>query len=425
MKSSTKKLWLSILLWTSLVIASLAYNFYSLAQSTKRQIEMGLTHLIVWFIGLLGFLFAWRHQLKLDVAHENIRRLALYDGLTGLPNRHLVNKTLNEQANHDKNQTSGLILFDIDNFKLWNDTLGHVFGDKLLQSVTKRLTARYSKDHFIGRLSGKNTCRIFHADMLAQVTARTWLEKDLRTAVLDQAFFLFYQPQVDEYKNIIGAEALIRWRHPKRGLISPLDFLPMAEETGLILPIGQWVLTTACQTLQLWQTKPLLSELTLAVNVSAHQFYQADFVDRVIEVLKTTQAPANRLKLELTESLFVANIDQVMQKMSELKLLGIQFSLDDFGTGYSSLSYLKRLPLDQLKIDQSFVCDISVNSNDVSIVKMIVALSNELNFNVIAEGVEREEQQTLLASLGCRFYQGYLFGRPQPLDEFEQSVCKQ
>lgn len=239
------------------------------------------------------------------------------------------------------------------------------------------------------------------------------------------SIFSFYQPQVDEYKNIIGAEALIRWRHPKRGLISPLDFLPMAEETGLILPIGQWVLTTACQTLQLWQTKPLLSELTLAVNVSAHQFYQADFVDRVIEVLKTTQAPANRLKLELTESLFVANIDQVMQKMSELKLLGIQFSLDDFGTGYSSLSYLKRLPLDQLKIDQSFVCDISVNSNDVSIVKMIVALSNELNFNVIAEGVEREKQQTLLASLGCRFYQGYLFGRPQPLDEFEQSVCKQ
>ncbi|PKO53623.1 MAG: diguanylate cyclase, partial [Betaproteobacteria bacterium HGW-Betaproteobacteria-20] len=216
----------------------------------------------------------------------------------------------------------------------------------------------------------------------------------------------------------------IRWQHPEKGLISPAVFIPLAEETGLILPIGYWVLETACKQLKAWsshlKTKPLL----LAVNVSAKQFHQANFVAQVLEVLDHTGADPTRLKLELTESLLVENIDTTIKKMAQLKAKGVNFSLDDFGTGFSSLTYLKRLPIDQLKIDQSFVRDILSDPNDASIVRTIITLGESLGLSVIAEGVETEEQRKFLITNGCHNYQGYLFSKPVPVSEFERMVLQ-
>jgi EAL domain-containing protein (putative c-di-GMP-specific phosphodiesterase class I) len=203
-------------------------------------------------------------------------------------------------------------------------------------------------------------------------------------------------------------------------MVSPAEFIPLAEETGLILPLGNWVLETACAQLAVWATQPAVAHLTVAVNVSAHQFRQADFVDRVLVALKNTGANPQRLKLELTESLLVENVQDIIEKMHMLKAKGVGFSLDDFGTGYSSLSYLKRLPLDQLKIDQSFVRDVLIDPNDAAIAKTVVALAQSLGLGVIAEGVETEAQQIFLADSGCHAYQGYLFSKPLPVESFEE-----
>jgi EAL domain-containing protein (putative c-di-GMP-specific phosphodiesterase class I) len=213
---------------------------------------------------------------------------------------------------------------------------------------------------------------------------------------------------------------LIRWLHPQRGIVSPIEFIPLAEETGVILPIGLWVLETACGQLASWSDRSELAHLTLSVNVSAHQFRQSDFASQVLAVLATTGADPQRLKLELTESLLVHDIEEVIEKMFILRAKGVGFSLDDFGTGYSSLSYLKRLPLDQLKIDRSFVRDILVNPSDAAIARTIVTLAESLGLNAVAEGVETKAQQDFLASAGCHAYQGYLFSRPLPLNEFEK-----
>ena len=201
--------------------------------------------------------------------------------------------------------------------------------------------------------------------------------------------------------------------------MSPAEFIPLAEETGLILPLGQWVLETACAQLAAWSLRPDMAHLTVAVNVSAHQFRQPDFVDQVLEILKKSGANPQRLKLELTESLFVSSVEEIIEKMFTLKGKGVTFSLDDFGTGYSSLSYLKRMPLDQLKIDQSFVRDILIDPNDASIAKTIIALAQSLGLGVIAEGVESAAQRDFLANAGCHVYQGYFFSRPLPIDAFE------
>lgn len=209
-----------------------------------------------------------------------------------------------------------------------------------------------------------------------------------------------------------GAEALVRWQHPQRGMVSPAAFIPLAEDTGLILPMGQWVLETACQQLAVWAGQPATAALTLAVNVSGRQLRQPDFVQQVLDTLSRTAAPASRLKLELTESLLLDNKEDTIQKMAALKGHGVGFSLDDFGTGYSSLAYLKRLPLDQLKIDQSFVKDVTDDPKDAAIVRTVVALAESLQLNVIAEGVETPAQRDSLASHGCLHYQGYLYGRP-------------
>ncbi len=272
------------------------------------------------------------------------------------------------------------------------------------------------------KTAGRNTLRFFDPEMQARVTDRAALEADLRDAVAQQQFILYYQPQVVADGRVTGAEALVRWLHPQRGMVSPADFIPLAEETGLILPLGNWVLEAACSQLARWASHANRADLSLAVNISANQLHQPDFVEQVLAVLGRTGANPRRLKLELTESLLVSDAENTIAKMAALKAQGVGFSLDDFGTGYSSLSYLKRLPLDQLKIDRDFVRDILVDPNDAAIAKMVVALAESMSLTVIAEGVEMEEQRDFLARHGCHAYQGYLFSRPLPLDEFEAFV---
>jgi len=265
---------------------------------------------------------------------------------------------------------------------------------------------------------GRNTMRFFDPDMQAAVTLRTNLETDLREAVRKNQFILHYQAQVDSTGRLTGVEALVRWQHPKRGLVAPLDFIPLAEETGLILPLGQWVLETACAQLVAWAARAETAQLTLAVNVSARQFRHPGFVEQVLAILDRLGVKSLKLKLELTESLLLDNVEDTIHKMTMLKTRGVSFSLDDFGTGYSSLAYLKRLPLDQLKIDQSFVRDVLTDPNDAAIARMIVTLGQSLGLTVIAEGVETEGQRDFLAHLGCNAYQGYLISQPLPLEEF-------
>jgi EAL domain-containing protein (putative c-di-GMP-specific phosphodiesterase class I) len=274
------------------------------------------------------------------------------------------------------------------------------------------------------RRLGRNTFHFFNADMQNVVMKRAALEHDLRVAIKEQHFTLYYQAQLGHSDLLIGAEVLIRWHHPERGMVSPLEFIPLAEETGLILPLGQWVLQTACTQLAIWAEQPEMAHLTISVNVSAHQFYQADFVEQVLQVIESTGAKPHRLKLEITESMLVRNIEEIVAQMSLLKAKGISFSLDDFGTGYSSLAYLQRMPLDQLKIDQSFVRDIATNPSNAAIAKTIIGLSKSLGFSVIAEGVETPEQLDYLAQIGCHFYQGYFFNKPLPLADFEKFALK-
>jgi diguanylate cyclase (GGDEF)-like protein/PAS domain S-box-containing protein len=270
------------------------------------------------------------------------------------------------------------------------------------------------------KIRGRNLVRFFDPSLESEMMERSVMEEDLRRAIDEQQFQLHYQAQCDEKGELTGAEVLVRWQHPRRGLVSPALFIPFAEETGLILPIGEWVLDTACRQLAAWRSNPAMAKLTLAVNVSAVQFRQPNFVENVLRVVRNTGAPPAQLKLELTESMLVANVDEIIEKMLTLKKQGMHFSLDDFGTGYSSLSYLKRLPLDQLKIDQSFVKHVLSDSNDAAIASTIVTLAKSLGLGVIAEGVETEDQRQFLAGAGCNAYQGYLFSKPIPLDQFEK-----
>jgi diguanylate cyclase (GGDEF)-like protein len=258
------------------------------------------------------------------------------------------------------------------------------------------------------KTAGRSTLRFFDPDMQAAVTQRATLEGDLRAALAKDEFLLQYQPQSDRTGRVVGVEALVRWQHPQRGLVAPAEFIGLAEETGLILPLGRWVLNQACKLLARWQGDPYLAQLTMAVNVSSLQFRDTNFVEDVLRVLAVNGAPANRLKLELTESLLVENMEATIATMEALCAHGVGFALDDFGTGYSSLTYLKRMPLTQLKIDRSFVRDLLTDPNDAAIIHTIIALSRSLGLEVIAEGVESIEQRDMLARAGCHFYQGYL-----------------
>jgi diguanylate cyclase (GGDEF)-like protein/PAS domain S-box-containing protein len=428
-------------------------------------------------------------------AEEEIRVLAFYDPLTGLPNRRLMTDRLQHSlATSVRSGAGGALLFvDMDNFKDLNDTQGHEVGDQLLRQVAARLggcvrtgdtVARLGGDEFVllleglspapheaaaqaesvGRTvlqalsqsylldghahhsscsigvalyadalgsvdellkrgdlamyqakgAGRNTMRFFDPRTQAAVTARTAMESGLREALRDGQFLLHYQAQISQHDGIVGAEALVRWQHPQRGLVPPGEFIPVAEASGLIVPLGTWILRTACQQLMDWSQDPLTAHWTLAVNVSARQFRHSHFVDEVLGVLDETGANPRLLKLELTETLLLDDVEDTIERMTTLRALGLGFSLDDFGTGYSSLSYLKRLPLDQLKIDQGFVRDLLTDANDATIARTIVTLAQSLDLGVIAEGVETEAQRDMLASLGCHTWQGYLFGRPGP-----------
>lgn len=436
-------------------------------------------------------------------AEDEIRNLAFYDPLTGLPNRRLLmDRLVLALATSARRHRKGALLFvDLDNFKTLNDTFGHDKGDLLLQQVARRLVsciregdtvARLGGDEFVvmledlsenalaavnhveavgekilatlnqpyeltscehqssasigatlfgehpetideplkradmamyqAKAKGRNNVRFFDPQMQAVVTARAALEASLRDALAHGQFLLYYQAQVTDQRHITGAEILLRWQHPQQGIVSPAEFIGLAEETGLILPLGHWVLGNACMQLAQWELGIEMAHFTLTVNVSARQFHQPDFVDQVLAVLEHSGANPRRLKLELTEGLLISNVEDVIAKMSALKKKGVGFSLDDFGTGFSSLSYLKRLPLDQLKIDQSFVKDILLDPNDAAIARMIIALAGSLGLSVIAEGVETEAQRDFLALHACHCYQGYLFSRALPLDEFEALV---
>lgn len=430
-------------------------------------------------------------------AEDEIKQLAFFDPLTGLPNRRLLQDRLRQTLTDcSRNHAHGALVFiDLDHFKDLNDTLGHDIGDLLLQQVGQRLSecvrkgdtvARLGGDEFVlilkdlsddtrravaqtqtvcekiqvalnqpyqlaghdhhstpslgvtliqdfgssldellkqadlamyqAKAAGRNSLSFFDPAMQAELEGRAVLLAQLREALREEQFQLYYQPQVDGEDRLIGAEALLRWRHPSRGLLDPDAFIPIAEETGLILPLGQWVLETACAQLAAWSRHAETAGLSLAVNVSARQFRQASFVDQVRTTLEHFGLDPCRLDLELTESLLLDDIDDTVAKMTSLKALGVGFALDDFGTGYSSLDYLKRLPLSQLKIDRSFVKDLLTDPCDAAIVSAILALARSFGLKVIAEGVETEAQREFLNRIGCGAFQGFLFGRPRPIE---------
>jgi diguanylate cyclase len=429
-------------------------------------------------------------------ANEQLHHLVLHDNLTRLPNRTLLEDRITQAISSAQGlgKLFAVMLLDLDRFKTINDSLGHHYGDKLLQAVAQRLTetlraedtvARIGGDEFVVLLKeigepqaaaniaqklltalsepfyiedqeqnmsssigisiypndgldlralmvnadgamyhakkmGRNNYQFFTREMTAVAGARLELEKSLRRAMENREFELHYQPKVNVKSGAVTAmEALIRWRDPQKGLISPVEFIPLAEELGLIIPLGAWVLITACQQNRQWQTAGL-PRIRVAVNLSAVQFRQKNLVEFISQVLEDTGLDASFLELEVTESVIMQNAEEATLVLEKLHAKGIHISIDDFGTGYSSLSYLKRFPLDTLKIDRSFVRDISSDPDDAAIVKSVIALAHSLRLGVIAEGVETEEQLAFLSALGCDEYQGYYRSRPVPAEEFAQ-----
>ena len=431
-------------------------------------------------------------------AEDQMRKLAFFDPLTGLPNRRMMLDRL-QQALSQSSRTKrhgAVLMLDLDRFKQLNDSRGHEVGDLLLKQVGDRLKAsvrehdtvarmggdeyivilqhlesspaeacndalafgqkllqvlsapyylegpdiacdigvsigialfrgRESADHLLRQAdvalyrakdSGRRTVRLFDAEAQRQVDARFAIEDNLRKALGSNEFHLDYQPMVDAVGNVVGAEALLRWtpsQGPGKGAaVAPCDFIPLAEETGLILPIGRWVMGAACRQLALWQQAPETANLMLSVNVSARQFREAEFVEDVKAALATSGANPAGLKIEVTEAAVMSGELQALTCMHSLKELGVKLSLDDFGTGYSSLAYLTRLPLDEIKIDRSFVRDVPAETGDLAIVHAILAMSRSLDLAVVAEGVETRQQFNMLADQGCLLFQGYLFGHP-------------
>ena len=341
----------------------------------------------------------------LENLSENAQEAATQAETTGEKIHGALNQTY-QLANHEYNGTPSI---GVTLFTDHQDTV-----DELLKRADLAM--------YHAKSAGRNALRFFDPQMQAVITTRATLEAGLREALLKQQFLLYYQAQVDSQGHVTGAEALLRWQHPQGELVSPMEFIPLAEDTGLILLLGRWVLETACAQLALWAACPELAHLMVAVNVSAREFHHKDFVDQVKSVLVTSGARPQRLKLELTESLLLHDVEDTIVKMTALRAEGVSFSLDDFGTGYSSLSYLKRLPLDQVKIDRSFVRDVLTDAYDSAIARSVIDLGRNLGLGVIAEGVESGAQRDFLAANGCQNYQGYLFSRPLPLHEFEKFV---
>jgi diguanylate cyclase (GGDEF)-like protein/PAS domain S-box-containing protein len=429
-------------------------------------------------------------------AEHEVAKLAFYDQLTGLPNRHLLEKQLQQflDGGADAASEGALLWIDLDRLKSLNDTRGHDMGDLLLRETSERIqatigagdiAARFGGDEFVvlvkdlegepatavavakrllarlnepmnldgyahngsasigltyfrcgedaaaeilkradiamyeAKAAGRNTFRLFDRHMQQCVDNRAELENDLRKALDDGTLHLAYQPQVSDAGRVTGVEALLRWNHPTRGPVSPAEFIPIAETSGLILRCGAWVLEQACMQLKRWENDGDARSVRIAVNVSAQELLDAGFVSQVMDILQRTGADPRKLKLELTESSLVTDTEATVDKMKALKCVGIGFSLDDFGTGFSSLSYLKRLPLDQLKIDRSFVLDSFSDANAAAITRSIIALGQSLGLEVIAEGVETECQRSFLSSHGCGIYQGFLFSRPLGVADLE------
>lgn len=274
------------------------------------------------------------------------------------------------------------------------------------------------------KTQGRNRLCVFDPEMESRVSQRAFLETDLRRALANDEFVLHYQIQVATDGRPLGAEALLRWRHPERGMVSPMTFIPLAEETGLIVPIGQWILDQVCGQLKDWEGDPRLGDLQLAVNVSARQLRDLDFVDAVRRTLRRQGIAPDRLKLELTEGAILDDVGDSVRKMKVLNSLGVSFSLDDFGTGYSSLAYLTQLPLSQLKIDQAFVHNIGIKATDDIIVRTIIGMADSLGIEVVAEGVETQAQRDFLEAEGCGIYQGYLYSKPLPAEDFQKLVME-
>ncbi len=430
-------------------------------------------------------------------AQKQIYQLENYDRLTNLPNRnHMMN--LIEQAistaRADKHY-GGIIIFDINDLRAINDSLGHHLGDEVLKIIAAKLRAAVDKTCNTGRLggdefiillpvldkdmskarqqslnivsaamhsldnsihvgkhslaitaclgyslfpfaqqtadtllmqadtalhkakeNGPNCVQIFKPEMHKIVERRLQIKNDMRHALGNKEFSIYLQPQFDNNKNLIGAEALIRWIHPQQGIISPLDFIPLAEETGQIIDIGNWVLQQSCAILQ----QKDCNLKVLAVNVSPVQFHQPEFVDNVKRIIKESGVDPSRLELEITESVVISNLADIRDKMLALRKIGIKFAIDDFGTGYSSLAYLSKLPISKIKIDQSFVMDLDKTGNNTAIIESILSIASNMNFSVIAEGVETEAAFNLLREKGCDYYQGYLFSKPLNLEQFRK-----
>ncbi len=431
---------------------------------------------------------------KEQQAQERIRHLAYHDILTELPNRRALQERLAEigTSRTPTHPYAFLALFDIDRFKVLNDSLGQDIGDELLRQLGERLQQWVEAEWQVARLDGNEfalvgtlACReapnaeqemmrlideivasltagyllkghpypcklnvgvlifqpldreptpqlfkraglalleakrqrdgkprLFQQAQEDELEERLSLERELRHAIDHNELCLYLQPQVDADRQVIGAEALVRWQHPERGMISPGHFIPIAEETGLILPLGHWVLQEGCRLLGEWRHIPGLQGLQLSLNVSVRQFQQPDFADQVMSVIQQHDVPSERLTLELTESLLLSDPEGTIKKMQQLQHEGVSFALDDFGTGYSSLAYLKVLPLDTLKIDIAFVRDLALGMQATPIAATIIALAQSLGLRVVAEGVETDDQRLVLAQLGCHIYQGFLFGRP-------------
>ena len=340
--------------------------------------------------------------------------------LLGMSSTNEAARKVQQLSEAIKNSFVEFILKDEQTFFL-TASMGVTFFDSSLENVNEPLKEAEAA-MYRAKKAGRGLLRYYDAQVQALQQEKLQLENDLRKALNNQEFQLYYQLQMNANEQPLGVEVLLRWKHPERGMVSPGEFIPLAESSDLILSIGQWVLETACDQLQAWKTT--YPEFSMAVNVSVRQFRKADFVEQVKNALQRTQANPKLLKLELTESMVLDEVESTILKMEELRQLGIRFSIDDFGTGYSSLQYLKRLPLDQLKIDQSFTRDITFDKNDAAIVQTVIAMGQALELEVIAEGVETWEQQQILQHYGCNFYQGYLYGRPFPIEDLEVNLNK-
>lgn len=447
-----------------------------------------------------GFIRDTTDSRKAD--HE-IHQLAFYDGLTGLPNRRLLQFRLNQAliATARTKSYGALLFIDLDNFKVLNDSRGHGAGDLLLAEVASRLSdclreegtvSRLGGDEFVivlenlhedlsqslmqagdvaGKLlqainepyyirnvehynsasigvslfsaldqrnedvlkradtamysakaAGKNVIRFFDPAMQIAVQNRVDMELKLRGAVSRQELQLHYQVLVNDMGRVLGVEALLRWVAKGQNVTMPLEFIALAEETGLIIPIGDWVLNTACQQLKAWETNVDAKDLHIAVNVSVRQFRQADFVIKLKALIVKLDINPDMLKLEVTESVAMDDIDDTITKMRDLRAIGLRLAIDDFGTGYSSFSYLRQLPFSQIKIDRSFVKDITTDMSAETIVSAIVLMAKAMGIKVVAEGVETKAQFALLKKHGCNLFQGYLFGKAVPVEALEERL---